>query len=247
MAARAALLILALALFAGFCALGTWQVARRAWKLDLIARVEARVHAAPMAAPGRAEWPRIGRARDEYRRVRATGTFLHDRETLVQATTRLGPGHWVLTPLRQADGTFVLVNRGFVPPERRERAARAAGNPDGEVVVIGLLRMTEPGGAFLRDNDPRSDRWHSRDVQAIARARGLDAAAVAPYFIDVEAVPQAAAGRGDAAAAPVGGLTVIAFSNDHLVYAVTWYALALMTAGLTVHLLRSGRRAATAE
>ena len=34
-----------------------------------------------------------------------------------------------------------------------------------------------------------------------------------------------------AGGAPVGGLTVIAFRNNHLVYALTWFALALMLAG----------------
>ncbi|MFD0933941.1 SURF1 family cytochrome oxidase biogenesis protein, partial [Methylobacterium trifolii] len=51
--------------------LGTWQVQRRAWKLDLIAQVEARVHAPAVAAPGPADWPGITSA-DAYRRVRLT-------------------------------------------------------------------------------------------------------------------------------------------------------------------------------
>ena len=51
--------------------------------------------------------------------------------------------------------------------------------------------MTEPGGGFLRRNDPAAGRWHSRDVRAIAAARGLDE--VAPYFIDAE---RRRAGRG---------------------------------------------------
>ena len=65
-------------------------------------------------------------ANSEYRHVQVSGTFLNDSETLVQALTDLGAGYWVLTPLRQADGTLVLMNRGFVPPERRERAAHGA-------------------------------------------------------------------------------------------------------------------------
>lgn len=231
----AAWLLIALLAFAGFLALGTWQVHRLAWKQDLIARVEARVHAAPTDAPGRDEWPQVSAARDEYRRVRATGIFLHDREALVQATTELGSGFWLLTPLRRADGEVLLVNRGFVPAGQRERAARQQNEPAGEVTVTGLLRMTEPDGGFLRDNDPAADRWHSRDVAAIARARGL--AEVAPYFIDADAAtpPQAGIGplheRAGQPAWPRGGLTVIRFHNSHLVYAITWYGLALMVAG----------------
>ena len=153
-----ALAVAAFGVFAGLVALGTWQVERRAWKHDLIARVERRVLAAAVAAPGPDEWPQISASRDEYRRVRLAGTFLHDRETLVQAVTGLGGGYWVLTPLQRADGSVVLVNRGFVPPERRDRASRAAAEPKGEASVSGLLRMTKPNGAFPRHNDTATNR-----------------------------------------------------------------------------------------
>lgn len=210
-------------------ALGTWQLHRRAWKLDLIQRIETRVHAPPVAAPGPAEWPAITAADHEYRRVRVTGTFLHDRETLVLASTELGGGSWVLTPLRTAEGFTVLVNRGFVPPERRDPATRQSSTIAGETTITGLLRLSEPGGNLLRANDPAANRWYARDVAAIAAARGLGP--VAPYFIDADKASTVPDG-------PVGGLTVLSFHNNHLVYAVTWYTLALMLAGATAYLLR---------
>ena len=228
---RIAFAAAALLAFIGLAALGTWQVERRAWKLDLIARVDARVHAAAVEAP---DIPQAVTKDDEYRHVRISGTFLHDRETLVQAVSDLGSGFWVVTPLRRADGGIVLVNRGFVPPEARDPASRIAHAPQENTTVVGLLRLTEPGGGFLRRNDPAGGRWFSRDVQAIAAARGL--APVAPYFIDAQAAP-----AGTPRAWPAGGLTVIAFHNNHLVYALTWYALALMVAGATVYVLRGNR------
>ncbi|PLC06328.1 hypothetical protein CY658_04655 [Variovorax sp. RO1] len=234
---RAALAVCAVLAFAGFVALGTWQVERRAWKLDLIARVDQRVHAPATDAPAQSEWPTVNAANDEYRHVRLRGTFLHDKEALVQASTRLGAGFWVLTPLRTTDGSVVLVNRGFVPPEARERAARTAPEPQGDTTVAGLLRLTEPKGGFLRTNDPAADRWFSRDVQAIATARGL--ADVAPYFVDAEAGPAPAQA---APTWPAGGLTVIAFPNSHLVYALTWYGLALMVLGAAWFVWRDDRR-----
>jgi len=219
----------ALLAFAGFLSLGIWQVERRAWKLDLIARVDARVHAPPVAAPGPERWPAIGGA-DEYRHVRLAGRFLHEREALVQAVTELGSGFWVLTPLQQSDGSTVLVNRGFVPAALRERATRAAGEPAGAVDITGLVRLTEPGGGFLRRNDPAADRWFSRDVGAIAAARALERAA--PYFVDADAAAPAVAGQ------PQGGMTVIRFPNNHLVYALTWFALAAGVAAAALWVLR---------
>ena len=236
-AARAALAVCAALAFAGFFALGTWQVERRAWKLDLIARVEQRVHAPAANAPGPERWAQVNAAADEYRRVRIAGIFLHDKETLVQASTRLGAGFWVLTPLRAADGSIVLVNRGFVPPEAQGRSARTATEPQGETTVTGLLRITEPKGGFLRKNEPAAGRWFSRDVQAIAAAHGLGN--TAPYFVDADS---AATSPGATPAWPAGGLTVIAFPNSHLVYAFTWYGLALMVLAAAAYAWREGRR-----
>lgn len=217
------LTLVALAFFVGFAALGTWQVVRRTWKLDLIARVDQRVHAAATAPPGPAQWAGVTAAADEYRHVLVAGHFLNNLQTRVQASTDLGSGFWLMTPLVTSDGTTVLINQGYISAGWHASSAPAAANP---VTVTGLLRMTEPHGAFLRKNAPAADHWFSRDVQAIASSRGLTR--VAPYFIDAEAAP--ADNGSPSTVEPVGGLTVIAFHNSHLVYAITWYLLALMVA-----------------
>ena len=215
-------------LFAGFVALGSWQVHRRAWKLDLIERVEQRVHAVPGAAPGRDAWARVG-AEDEYRHVQLEGEYLRDRDVFVQAVTERGPGFWLLTPLQTRDGFVALINRGFV-----ENQQGSAPPPSGVARVAGLLRLSEPEGGFLRHNDPAAKRWFSRDVAAIAATLSLPAENVAPYFIDADA--GAASDNG-----PIGGMTVVRFHNSHLVYAITWYGLAAMSAFGAVLLLRSRR------
>ncbi|MBC7684442.1 MAG: SURF1 family protein [Bdellovibrionales bacterium] len=207
-------------------ALGVWQVQRLQWKTALIAQVDARVHAAPAAAPAPSSWPTLARDQDEYRHLRLNGRFVDDGATLVQASTVLGPGYWVLTPFRCDDGSIVLVNRGFVPA----RAALPAGPQQRS--MTGLLRMSERDKPLLRDNNPRAGRWYTRDVQAIAAARALGP--VAPYFVDQDAVPSTVEG------APVSGLTVIAFNNNHLVYAITWFALSLMAAAGCALIARSG-------
>jgi len=211
--------------FVGFLALGTWQVHRRAWKHDLIARVDTRVHAQPVDAPGRGQWPQVSAANDEYRRVKLTGSFLQDKSVRVRASTELGMGSWLLTPLRMSTGDIVIVNRGFVSPTWCGGKADCAPGPSGPTTVSGLLRISEPKGAFLQKNDPAADRWFSRDVAAIAAAKGLGD--TAPYFVDADAA--SSPGRGEGNDGPVGGLTVIAFPDNHLSYAITWYALALLT------------------
>lgn len=214
---------------AGFVALGVWQLQRMQWKRDLIARVEARVGAAPVSIPPLTRWPQVDAASDEYRRVRITGRYVPGAEVRTQAVTDLGAGSWVLTALQTEQGEFVFVNRGFVPS-----GAQASPVPGGPVSVVGLLRLSEPHGGFLRRNDPAANRWYSRDVEAIARARGVPPARTAPFFIDAEA-----------GAAPAGwpraGMTVVRFRDTHLSYALTWFALAGLTAWAGLRLWRIDR------
>ena len=219
---RTVLIGLSVTLCLLFTGLGVWQIVRLQWKLDLIAQVEARIHAPAVAVPAPSEWPDITAARDQYRVVQVHGRYLHDRETRVQAVTMLGPGTWLMTPMATDSGAVVLINRGFIPARSDTRPEPTPERPEGPVSVSGLLRVSEPHGGFLRANDPAADRWTSRDVAAIAKARGLTGA-VAPYFIDASA----ASGH---SGWPRGGLTVVRFSNNHLVYALTWFGLAGLAA-----------------
>lgn len=219
-AARLVLTALLAALgIAGFSALGLWQIERLHWKLDLIARVDARIHVDPVPAPGAADWPGISAESAEYRRVTLSGQFLADKTVLIYTPSDYGPADWVLTPLARDDGTVVMVNRGVVPDD----IARAGGvtTPEGPVTVTGLLRISEDRGwLFSRENDPAARKWYRRDIGSITETLGLSPAA--PYFVDAE--------LGDPAAWPRGGQTVVAFRNAHLSYALTWFALAAVVA-----------------
>ena len=234
------LLTVGLFVLAVFLGLGVFQIKRLAWKEALIAKVDRHAHATPVPLPAPAAWPSLGKETDEYRRVVVLGRYAHDKETLVKASTVLGPGFWVMTPMLTPQGFWVMVNRGFVPANMRERSQRGQDAqtsfwaPEGEQTVVALLRMSEPDGSWLQDNDVASDRWYSRDVAAMAQARGLTDVPVAPYFLDeVAAEASALSSR----PWPRAGLTVLRFNNNHLVYSLTWFTLAAMTAGALGYLL----------
>ncbi|WP_377705107.1 SURF1 family protein [Pseudoduganella sp. UC29_71] len=256
---RYTLVACAVLVIAVLLALGTWQVQRLQWKLALIERVDARVHAEPVPAPGPQDWARVSAETDEYRHVFLTGRLLPEYSTKAQATTERGPGYWLLTPLCQADGSMVIINRGFLPldaaatleaslnatvPAGTDACAAAALAGRAPVRLNGLLRISEVGKGplGLRSNDPAQNRWYARDVHAIAAARGLQTARVAPYFVDADAGQYVA--DLDQAARPFGGMTVISFPNNHLVYALTWYALAAMMAAALAWVIRDERRRA---
>ncbi|GAA0669594.1 SURF1 family protein [Sphingomonas insulae] len=198
-------------------ALGVWQLQRRTWKLALIAQTERQLHQPPIAPPGPARWQTIS-AGAAYTPIIATGRYRTGADTYVQAVTELGGGFWVMTPFNTANGITVLVNRGFVPGDHRGGVAPSPASR----TVRGLLRLSEPGGGFLRYNDPAAARWYSRDVAAIAAAKHVGP--VAPYFIDAS---EPRTGW------PRGGLTVVRFHNSHLIYALTWFGLALLVAIMT--------------
>ena len=252
-ALRVILALVAGVMFAGFFALGTWQIFRLQWKLALIERVDQRVHAAPTPAPGVADWPKLSTEDDEYRRVRVSGAYLPASTTWTLASLERGIGYWVLTPLCTADGGIVMVNRGFVaagtggwgprpsPAPATANACAAAAGP--AVTVTGLLRVSEKTSS-LRANEPARNYWYTRDLQAIAKARGLPA--VAPYFVDADAASAQVELPGESMR-PTGGLTVISFVNNHLVYAITWFALALMVAFATRWVARDATKSRRAD
>jgi len=225
--------------FSGLIALGIWQIERRAWKLDLIERVESRIQAAPVSVPSTHEWPLISAARDEYKLVRVHGHFISGKNTRVQAVTTLGAGFWLLTPFQTDDGFIVLINRGFVPPNWPLETQAPS-----DETVTGLLRLPELNGGFLHKNDSAAERWYSRDVAAIAVARGLQN--VAPFFVDNSSVIEKKIIDNEANIAPEkfprDGLTVIHFSNNHLGYALTWFALAFMVAAAGAYVVREEYR-----
>lgn len=197
--------------------LGAWQLQRLAWKEGLIA---ARANAL-IAAPGPLPQAAADARPLEFHRVAAKGVLLHAKEIYLHAISSNGrEGYDVLTPLKLADGGIVFVDRGFVPTGLRDPAHRAQGQLQGEVHVLGVLRLPPDGRPnwFLPDNDPQRNHWFWIDLRAMAAADGL--AAVAPYYLDADASPNPGGW-------PKGGAALPELPNNHLQYALTWFALAV--------------------
>jgi surfeit locus 1 family protein len=218
-------------------ALGVWQLQRLEWKRGLIAQREAALTAAAVAPPLTFAAARAV----EFHPVFDTGVFLHDKEIRLNAIgPQGGAGFDVLTPLQEAGGRIVFVDRGFVPTELKDPAKRAAGQPGGNVRVAGLLRLApdQKPNWFVPDNRPDRGDWFWVDLAAMGRAAGL--ANVAPFYIDADATPNPGGW-------PKGGVTPLALPNHHLQYAITWFSLA--AAAIVIYLLseRSAARGYTTD
>jgi len=195
--------------------LGTWQVERLRWKEALIAERDARLAAPAEMLPADADWPAWG-----FRRVEVRGTFRHDLEQLFGANGRAGQvGHHVLTPLVRPDGSALLVDRGWVPAEEAHPATRREGQVEGPVTITGIARYRgeDTSNWFTPANQPEQAMWFSYDLPALEEALGL---ALLPVVVEADDRP-------NPGGLPIGGLSRIALTNNHLQYAITWYGLAL--------------------
>lgn len=222
------LLLPTLVAFAILIGLGVWQLERKAWKERLIADLTERLAAPPQALPR--DWPALDAGRDEYRRVTFTAQFENDKEALVFASASgfrpdvadAGPGYWVFTPARLADGGIVMVNRGFVPDARKNPQTRGQGEVSGPVTLLGVMRWPDSRHWFTPNDDAAHNLWFTRDPAAIAAAKGLGL--VAPFYVEQESP------------APPGGLPqpgklAVSLPDNHLQYALTWFGLAAVLAG----------------
>jgi surfeit locus 1 family protein len=233
--------LIALAAIGLASALGAWQLQRKTWKEGLIAALTERLAVPPQALPPARTWPELEPASDEYRRVSFTALFDNAKEALVFASasafrpdvTDSGPGYWVFTPARLADGGVVMVNRGFVPQDRADPATRHGGTIAGPVAMTGTLRWPDARSFFSPADEPAHNLWFLRDPAAIAAAKGLKD--VAPFYVEQEA-PMPPGGL------PQPGKLDVRLRNEHLQYVVTWYGLALVLAVIFVlWALKTGR------
>ena len=197
-------------------ALGTWQVERLAWKQELIDRLQARSAGPavdlPVGIDDVAGW--------EFRNVRLKGRYLHERELYLLGRSKSGEaGVHVLTPLvRDGKRGTVLVDRGWVPPERRDPATRSKGQIAGPVEVEGMVRIAKPQGFFTPDNEPGQNLWFFFDPVPMAAAAGLGS--LPDYYVlsNDDKLP---------GGLPKGRQWRLDIRNDHLQYAITWYSFAV--------------------
>lgn len=211
--------------------LGFWQLDRKVWKENLIATVTSRIARAPADLPPRANWPRLLQEGNEFSRVTFPAEFLEGQEALVYTAGSpfrpdvKGPGYWVFAPAQLAGGSIVLVNRGFIPLDKKDPATRPEGNVRGSIDIVGAMRWPETRGLFTPADDPKTNVWYLRDLKAIAAEKKW--AIAAPFYIDQEApVPPGAL--------PLPAKIDVRLSDNHLQYAVTWFGLALGLAGVYV-------------
>ncbi|XP_054614224.1 surfeit locus protein 1 isoform X3 [Dunckerocampus dactyliophorus] len=206
------------------------QVKRRQWKLRLIDDLTKLTSAEPIPLPvDPHELQQL-----EYRRVRVRGRYDHAKELYILPRSPVDPekeareagrlsssgetGANVVTPFHCTElGISILVNRGYVPKQKVRPETRMKGQVEGEVELVGVVRLTEQRRPFMPNNDVDRNRWHYRDLDAMSAMTGAEA-----IFIDADFASTIPGG-------PIGGQTRVTLRNEHMQYVITWYGLCAAT------------------
>jgi cytochrome oxidase assembly protein ShyY1 len=210
-------------IFAAVCftLLAPWQFRRNEERSTTNDAITASASAAPAdldtllpagARPG---------ADTEWRTVRVTGRYLGEDEVVARLRTVLGqPAFEVLTPFRLADGSIVLVDRGYVRPVQGNRGVALpdfAAPPTSTVTLTARVRADE--------RDPRNRQADELDGRrqvyavgsgVVARATGLD---IRPGYLQLDDK-----NPGVIAALPLPELD----AGPFLSYALQWIAFGTM-------------------
>lgn len=195
--------------------LGTWQLQRLTWKEGLIAHAQAQLAEPPVPLPAE------GLADLDFRRVAATGSYLHDAAFAFGFLAEDGrPGGRLITPFRLADGRVILVDRGWMPEDLLPPKVPRGLRPEGTVTLDGIARWRGDGKrAWMTPADtPELRRWYGWDIPAMQAATALP---ILPIVLVLE--------RSEGPAGlPRAEAVSIDLPNDHLSYALTWYGLAVV-------------------
>ncbi|KJA25847.1 hypothetical protein HYPSUDRAFT_64573 [Hypholoma sublateritium FD-334 SS-4] len=209
-------------------ALGTWQLKRLKWKINLIDELEEKLQLQPLYLPSNVNLSVIPEF--VFRKVLIKGRYDHAHTMLLSPRVREGVhGVHVVTPLIRDNGTTVLIDRGFVSNDFVSSINSEEEN--GEVEVLGMLRTSQARNTFTPDNNPEKGEWYWTDVEKMAETAGGKAANVQPVFI--EQILEGHAGDANTKLSkgiPVGRAPTIDLRNAHLSYVITWYSLSAFTA-----------------
>ena len=199
--------------------LGVWQVQRLAWKEGVIAEIDARIAATPVALPVDPD-----RLEDAYLPVEVTGILSPSYARVLVSKKNVGAGYRIIRPIALEDGQRILVDMGFVATSDAGGLTFEEGPP---LTIIGNLQWPQETDNFTPEPDLAENIWFARDVDALARVYDT-----APVMVVRRDAPQSG---GPLSPMPVD---TSAIPNDHLQYAITWFSLALIWALMTFFFLR---------
>lgn len=193
--------------------LGVWQLQRMEWKNGILAQIDAKMVAAPVALPDT-----LSEDADKYLPVTVTGRLLGPEALVLTSMKDVGAGYRVIAAMDVAgSGRKIMVDLGFVSD-----GAQGFARPTAPIAVTGNVHWPQEVDGFTPEPDLQRNIWFARDVERMSSVLGTEQVLVVARSLD-PAIPAVTPMPLDTASVP----------NDHLNYAITWFLLAFVWLGMT--------------
>ena len=188
-----------------FCSLGTWQLYRLQWKLDLIDQINTGLKSEPV------KYSKL--IKKNYQRVSVEGKFKFNKQIYLYSLNETGkPGFDVITPLMTNSNEHVLVNRGWIDKNYKDLKSI---NVIKKNEIVGIFREIPKPNMFKPKNDIFKNVWFSLNQNDLKKFTGIN---FRNYVIFLE---------GKKTNLPTPKVITPNLTNNHLKYALTWYSVAL--------------------
>lgn len=202
--------------------LGVWQLQRLEWKTGVLAEIDAKIGAAPVALP-----ESVSANADKYLPVTVTGQLLGPEAMVLTSQQDSGAGYRVIAAMEVAGSDRkIMVDLGFVSETNRNFA-----RPTTSIAVTGNLHWPEEVDGFTPEPELLRNIWFAREVERMANVLRTEqvlvvARSLAPPIPAITPMP----------------VNTSSVANDHLTYAITWFSLAVVWLGMTALLVWRIRR-----
>jgi surfeit locus 1 family protein len=204
----------------GGCALlvslGIWQLKRLDLKESHLAKIEARIGEEPVALPANPD-----QDADAFLPVTVRGDFDGTDLAVLTSIARVGAAYRLVAAFETSEGRRIMIDRGYVPVTDGRRTDFAK-----DVDVVGSLHWPDEVDGWTPEPDLQNRIWYGRDVAVMAKALNTEPLLIvarAPTSAEPVTIP-----------IPVGTEGI---PNNHLGYAIQWFGLATVWAGMTAFLI----------
>jgi len=183
--------------------LGSWQLYRLNWKLNLLSEIENSLKNDPV------EFSKVDKK--NYLRIKTSGIIDFNKQIYLYNLNESGkPGFEVINPIIINNENY-LINRGWIPFDKKDRPEI---NLINESSIIGTLKQQHKASTFKPDNDLNKNYWFTLNREDILKYTGKK---FSDYIIYL---------NGDYKL-PKPKVITANISNNHKKYAITWFSMAI--------------------
>ena len=188
-----------------FCSLGTWQVYRLQWKLDLISEINNGLNSEPVFYSDS--------NLVNYQKVQFDGIFDFEKQIYLYSLNDKGiPGFDIITPIKINSNEMLLVNRGWI---NKDLKGNKKINYIKSKSFEGIVKKITKPNVFKPENDIKNNIWYSlklEDLESFTEYKLND------FVIFLQN------SQNNLVKNKIVGPDL---PNNHLKYAITWYSVAL--------------------